>query len=244
MPQLPKINILKLFRSSDTILSHLRPWYSWYNHDMRKSQKEKTQAKKGYAQEIDKDFKHGELREIVLSSIGLAILLGGTFLVTPNFPIVYASIIGLIKEFTKKEIPQKKIKRVLKNLERKELIQIVEKDGEAYVSLKSGWTPIILKYSLKPLLDLKRKKKKWTGKWFIVVFDVPEVQRNKRDYLRDYLQAIGFFRYQQSVYIFPYECKKEIELVKKIVEGAKYITYITADEIENEKQAKIYFGLK
>ena len=33
-------------------------------------------------------------------------------------------------------------------------------------------------------------------------FDVPEIQRNKRDYLRDYLQKIGFYRYQQSVYIF------------------------------------------
>jgi len=188
-------------------------------------------------------FKHSELRQIVLSSIGLGILLGGTFLVTPNFPIVFGAILSLIKELSNKKIPEKKIKRVLKNLEKKELIQIIEKDDEAHVYLKSGWTPLILKYSLKPLLALKRRKKKWDGKWFIIVFDVPEGQRNKRDYLRMFLREIGFYQYQQSVYIFPYQCKKEIELIKKIVEGAKYISYITADEIENEEQVKRYFGL-
>jgi CRISPR-associated endonuclease Cas2 len=191
----------------------------------------------------DNQFKHGELRQIVLSSIGLGILLGGTFLVTPNFPIVFGAILNIIKELSNKKIPEKKIKRVLKNLEKKELIQIIEKDGEAYVYLKSGWTPVILKYSLKPLLALKKKKKKWDGKWFIIVFDVPEGQRNKRDYLRMFLREIGFYQYQQSVYIFPYQCKKEIELIKKIVEGAKYISYITACEIENEEQVKRYFGL-
>ncbi len=193
--------------------------------------------------EEENKFKHGELRQIVLSSIGLGILLGGTFLVTPNFPIVFGTILSLIKELNNRKISEKKIKRVLKNLEKKELIQIIEKNGEAHVYLKSGWTPVILKYSLKPLLTLKRRKKRWNGKWFIIIFDVPEDQRNKRDYLRNFLREIGFYQYQQSVYIFPYQCKKEIGLVKKIVEGAKYISYITADEIENEEQVKRYFGL-
>ncbi|MBI4226454.1 CRISPR-associated endonuclease Cas2 [Candidatus Roizmanbacteria bacterium] len=188
-------------------------------------------------------FKHGELRQAVLSSVGLAILLGGTFLVTPNFPIIFSSVVGLIQELTKKKIPQSKIKRVLKNLEKKEIIYLQEKDGEVYVNLKGTFTPIILKYSLQPLLELKKKKKKWDGKWFLVFFDVPETQRNKRDYLRNFLRDIGFYPYQQSVYIFPYECEKEIALIKKIVEGAKYTSYIIAEKIENEKTVKTYFGL-
>ena len=79
------------------------------------------------------------------------------------------------------------------------------------------------------------------GFWFF--FDVPEIQRNKRDYLRDYLQKIGFYRYQQSVYIFPYECEKEINLIKKIVEGAKYLNYVIAEKIEGENKMKEYFKL-
>ena len=188
------------------------------------------------------DFKHGELREIVLSAIGLSILLGGTFLVTPNFPIIYTGILKIVEELTKKKIPAGKAKRVLKNLERKEIITIEKKGDQAIVYLK-GWNSTILKYSLRSLLDLKKKQTKWQGKWFLVFFDVPEKQRNKRNYLRTFLHYIGFYPYQQSVYIFPYECEKEIALIKKIVEGAKYISYVIAEKIEFEDEIKRHFGL-
>ena len=202
-------------------------------------------VKKGKTKEqkILEEFKHGELRQKVIGAIGLGILLSGTFLVTPGFPIVFASIVGLIQDITKKEVPLSKIKRVLKNLEKKEIIYLEEKDGEVYVSLKGIFTPLTLKYSIQPLLELKRKEKKWNGKWFMVFFDVPEVQRNKRDYLRRYLKDIGFYSYQKSVYIFPYECEKEIQLIKKIVESAKYMSFIVAEKIENEDRIKTYFGL-
>lgn len=192
---------------------------------------------------INQNFKHGELRQIVLSALGLGILLGGTFLVTPNFPIIFAGIAGLIKDMTKKKFPESKVKRVLKNLEKSELISLEERNGEVYVQLKSGFTPLLLKYSLKPLLDLKKRKKKWDGKWFLVFFDVPLKQNNKRAPLRKFLRYIGFYPYQQSVYIYPYECEKEIALIKKIVEGAKYMSYVIAEKIENEKPVKIYFNL-
>lgn len=189
------------------------------------------------------NFKHGELRQYVLSALGLGILLGGTFLVTPNFPIVFATVVGLIKELTEKKLPQNKVKRVLKNLEKRDLITLSEKNGEVHIRLRSGFTPILLKYSLKPLLELKKKKKKWDGKWFLVFFDVPIKQNNKRTHLRNFLKYIGFYPYQQSVYIFPYECEKEVGLIKKIVEGAKYMSYVIAEKIEMERQVKTYFGL-
>lgn len=188
-------------------------------------------------------FKHGELRQLVLSAIGLGVLLGGTFLVTPNFPIVFGSILSLIKELTEKKIPEKKLRRVIKKLEEKEIIEIKEEGDQIYVYLKGRWHPLVLKYSLKPFLALKRRKKKWNGKWFLVIFDVPERQRNKRNYLRKFLQYIGFYPYQQSVYIFPHECKKEVELIKKIVEGGRYINYIIAEKIDEEEKVKKFFGL-
>lgn len=191
----------------------------------------------------DEKFKHGELREVILSCVGLGVLLGGTFLVTPNFPIIFASLLGLVKELTKKNIPENKIRRVLGNLEKKEILFIKKSKDEIVVDLKHFFTPLTLKYSLKPLLDLKKRKKKWDGKWFLVFFDVPEQQRNKRVYLREFLKDIGFYQYQKSVYIFPYECESEVALIKKIVEVGKYVSYVIADKIENERAIKTYFGL-
>ncbi|OGK19034.1 CRISPR-associated endonuclease Cas2 [Candidatus Roizmanbacteria bacterium RIFCSPHIGHO2_01_FULL_39_8] len=189
------------------------------------------------------EFKHGELREIVLATLGASVLIGGT-LITPNFPIVLGSIIGMIKEFRKKDIPEKKIKRVLQNLEKKEILSLEMKGNDVYVHLKDWLQPTIVKYSLRQILELKRRERKWNGKWFMVMFDVPESQRNKRVYLRSFLKDIGFFQYQKSVYLFPYECEKEIALIKKIIESGKYMSYIIAEKIENEKKAKIYFHLE
>lgn len=52
---------------------------------------------------------------------------------------------------------------------------------------------------------------------------------------------MGFYRYQKSVYVFPYECEKEIALIKKIIEGAKYMKYIVADKIEDEEEIKKHY---
>ena len=110
--------------------------------------------------------------------------------------------------------------------------------------IKNKNHPKIIKYSIKNLLNFKIREKKWQKKWFFVFFDVPEIQHNKRDYLRKFLKDLGFYCYQQSVYVFPFECKKEVFLIKKIVESAKYMKYIVAEEIEDEEKIKKYFGIK
>ncbi|OGK46787.1 CRISPR-associated endonuclease Cas2 [Candidatus Roizmanbacteria bacterium RIFCSPLOWO2_01_FULL_40_13] len=204
---------------------------------MQKGKKSSRSASSQYS------FKPGEIRQIVLSALGLGILLGGTFLVTPNFPIIYSLFASLIKDISRKDIPKAKIRRALKTLEKKEIIELDQRGGEVFVTLKGMFTPVTLKYSLKPLLELKRKKQKWSGKWFMVFFDIPVKQNNKRNYLRKYLKDIGFYPYQQSVYIYPYECEQEVVLIKKIVESAKYLSYVVAEKIENDKPVKIYFGL-
>ncbi|MDO8609981.1 MAG: CRISPR-associated endonuclease Cas2, partial [bacterium] len=96
---------------------------------------------------------------------------------------------------------------------------------------------------IKALLEFKKKKKQWNGKLCMVFFDVPEIQRNKRNYLRRLLLKIGFYGYQKSVYVFPYDCENEINLIKKIVEGAQYMKYIIAEKIEDELSIKNYFKL-
>ena len=154
------------------------------------------------------------------------------------------SLQDLFKTIKTYKEKNKKLLRVLKNLEKKEILDLQEKRGKIVVYLKDKNHPKIVEYSIKSLLEFKKKNKKWNGKWFLVFFDVPEVQRNKRNYLRKFLIKLGFFPYQKSVYIFPYECEKEIKLIKKIVEGAKYMKYIIAEKIEDESTAKEYFKLQ
>lgn len=193
--------------------------------------------------EEERKFKTGELKEAILAGIGVSVLLAGTFLVTPNFPIVYASLMKLIEEFKSIKIPKAKAKRVLKNLEKKKIISLEQHGEEVVVKVLDYNNVDLIKYSIKQILEFKKNKKVWDRKWFLVAFDVPEKESNKRSYLRNFLKQIGFFQYQKSLYAYPYECEKEITLIKKIVEGGKYINYIVAERLEKENDLKTYFQL-
>lgn len=192
----------------------------------------------------EKKFKPGELKQIVLAALGIGVVLGGSVFLTPNFPIVLGSILKVIEEIKQIKLPKRKAIRVLKQLEKEEIIFLNRKKDQVEVVLKDQNNTKILKYSIKEILELKKKAKKWDGKWFIVMFDVPEKQKNKRDYLRRFLYEIGFYPYQQSVYVYPYECEKEIMLIKKIVESGKYINYIVAERLENQDELLTYFQIK
>lgn len=187
-------------------------------------------------------LKKGQLYWYILEIIGLTLVSGGNPL-RPVIPLAIKEIIKTLKEVKNLNIEEEKIRKSLESLEKNEIIEMEEKGNKVFVKLKDKNNSTVIKYSTKALLDFKKKEKKWNGKWFLVFFDVPEIQRNKRNYLRKYLLDIGFYRYQQSIYIFPYECEKEIILIKKIVEGAKYMKYIIAEKIEDEGAIKTYFKL-
>lgn len=188
-------------------------------------------------------YKKWQLRKEILKVIIFGLLSGGGNPLRPILPLMIEEVIRLVRESHGLDIEEKKIKRVLQNLEKRNDIFLEEKGDKVFVHSVNINKTTVAQYSIKMLLDFKKKEKRWDGKWFMVFFDVPEIQRNKRNYLRKFLEKIGFYRYQKSVYIFPYECEKEVALIKKIVSSAKYMKYIIAEKIEDEGKIKTFFKL-
>lgn len=86
-------------------------------------------------------------------------------------------------------------------------------------------------------------KKKWDGKWRIVIFDIWEKSRKKRDFLRNELSDFGFIKLQNSVWITPYDCEDYINLLKTDVGVGRGVIYIVADKIDNEAKYQKIFDL-
>lgn len=193
--------------------------------------------------EKKRKLKPGQLYWEILKVIGIGIAASSGNPLRPTLPLMAREVGRLLRENTRADIGEDSIWKSLLHLEKKDVIDLVERGDKAYVYLKDTGNFTITEYSIKTLLDFKKKNKQWNGKWFLVFFDVPEIQRKKRDILRKYLLKIGFYRYQKSIYLFPYECEQEISLIKKMVEGAKYMKYVIADKIEDESEAKTYFHL-
>ncbi len=88
-----------------------------------------------------------------------------------------------------------------------------------------------------------KEKKKWDGKWRIIIFDIPEESSKHRDFLRRKLKWFGFKELQKSVWIIPYDARKEFEEFLKLcnvkLEGD--IRYLTAEKIEPAISLRGYF---
>src|SRR6185369_8797648 len=78
------------------------------------------------------------------------------------------------------------------------------------------------------------KPKRWDGKFRILIFDVQEKLRNKRDRFRMLLSQLGFKRIQQSVWAYPYDCEDVIQILKTDLGVGKNVIYLVTGDIENK----------
>ena len=62
-----------------------------------KKQIERKQTK-DRADSEERKFQSGELKEIIFGSLGIALIFGGSILITPHFPIVLGALLKIIKE--------------------------------------------------------------------------------------------------------------------------------------------------
>ncbi len=80
------------------------------------------------------------------------------------------------------------------------------------------------------LQDTPRKQRK-DGKWIMVMFDIPEKKRFRRDLLREFLMFMGYQKLQHSVWICPYEVFQETEALVKEYNLESYVKMFLLDEI-------------
>ena len=101
---------------------------------------------------------------------------------------------------------------------------------------------MLLKYDIDHL-EIK-KPKQWDRQWRIVAFDIPEKYRRARWELNFRLRDLGFYPLQKSLFVFPYECRREIEFVAEYFFIRKYVTYIIAQTVDGEEHLKRIYHLQ
>jgi len=140
-----------------------------------------------------------------------------------------------------KKIDEKELKKEINNLYRSKLVRKQRNSDGSYTFFLTD------KGKMKGLTyhfeKMKIEKRKWDGKWRMVVFDIPERLRWGRDALREKLKKLGFFELQKSVFIFPYECKDEINFVIEFFKLRKFVRFCVLESIDNELHLKKIFHL-
>lgn len=140
----------------------------------------------------------------------------------------------------KKHRFKSQVTRSLKQLEKAGVIQVKIKSGEPYIR------PIINKDVLSKIeVDnvVLRRSPKWDGVWHMVIFDIPEKFGKARRALSYRTEKTGALRLQDSVFVYPFPWRKEIETISEIYKVHPYVRYIEATSIDGSDQLKKHFGL-
>ena len=106
------------------------------------------------------------------------------------------------------EIYPSAVLRTARRLYRKGLVKVSETKQGYKVEITDKGKTEILKFDLNTLeIPIPEK---WDKKWRIVFFDISEKRKKERDFLCHKLKAMNFYLIQESVFIHPFECEKEI----------------------------------
>lgn len=85
------------------------------------------------------------------------------------------------------------------------------------------------------------KQKKWDKKWRLVMFDIPNRHKHARDGLRTRLKSIGFYQLQESVFVFPYQCKEEVDFCTYIYNVPEYVRFAETELLLEDNDLKEHF---
>lgn len=144
----------------------------------------------------------------------------------------------------KKKEPDKndlQFKNAFYYLKSKGYLNIRQKNGQIYISLTAKGKKRAGKYQID---DLKiEKQKRWDGKYRIVFFDIPQIARPKRDALRGKLKTLGFYRLQHSVWVCPFECEKEIDLLRGFFGLTSRELILIEGKIKEDKPIREFFKI-
>lgn len=152
-------------------------------------------------------------------------------------------LINLLKSFGReKKYQKKKVYDTFYRLRKEGCIEIKKKNHQIYVSLtekgksKANWFQI-------DALKIK-KPNKWDRKWRIVFFDISQLKKFYREAFRGKLKELCFYPLQKSVWIHPFDCYDEIELLRDFFGlTEKEVRFIKTEDIGEDSWLKRIFGL-
>ncbi|MFA5997392.1 MAG: hypothetical protein WC791_02775 [Candidatus Paceibacterota bacterium] len=180
-----------------------------------------------------KKFEKGEIAEIILGTL----LVVGVVAVAATMP----NAVQLFKYFKPKDTSERvKIKRAIEGLRRGGFVEFKGNERGLYVLTEKGREKA-MRYAIAKIKIASQKT--WDKKWRIVMFDVPEEILQARRAINFALKRLGFVQYQKSVFVIPFPCEKEIDLIGECFKVRDHLRIIVASEIENSEALKKVFKI-
>lgn len=200
----------------------------------------------------EKFLESGTPAATLTKGILIAAALGGVLAVSVVAPNLFRAFRLDSKEYGKRLNKEgfKKVRRSCYQLKRRGLVEIFSNEaGEASLYITQKGTEILKR--IIGMTPRERREKKnhifiplpshWDGKWRFILFDIPIDFNTARDALRRELRLLGCYQIQQSVFVHPFPCAKEIIEVVCNLNIKRFVEVCTVEDFSN-KHATEFFG--
>jgi DNA-binding transcriptional regulator PaaX len=172
---------------------------------------------------------------LLLLGAGVALGLAGS-------PRQYFRVLKIAKRDWK-SINENYLRRTVREFYQERLVKGIENsDGTVKIVITEKGKKKILAFRINQISI--KKPAHWDGKWRLVMFDVPEKLKYRRDILREKLKELNFFELQKSVFVHPYPCLDEITFVVEFYEIRSFVRCGDVTKLTNEAELRLHFKLK
>ncbi len=191
------------------------------------------------SQEENKDEKNRKKQiELVKTALAFIAVLGVVPLVAV-VPGVMKAIAPFVRQKRRYRTPTY-VAGMVGRLQKRGLITTYREGGILIAKLTEKGERELLKHKLK---ESGQKKQRWDGKWRVVIFDICETKRGRRDQIRKSIFRFGFLRLQDSVWVYPYQCEELVALLKAECHLGGELLYMTVERVEDDARLRKSFGL-
>lgn len=176
--------------------------------------------------------KRGKIARIILGTIALT----GITVLAMTAPNIFQAFPKRIRRLHTKKALDQSLKKLLK----RGCIRFAQGTNGWRIELTEKGRAELISFETRERLI---KQGRWDGKWRILIFDIEEQRKNIREKVRRTLQNLGFYRLQDSVWVFPYECEEVLELLRTRYGVRHDALFVHANRISKDHWLRRHFKL-
>lgn len=176
----------------------------------------------------------------IVKDIMKGLLTSGAIIIAAQSPYFIRNVLKEYKNW--KKYPKKKVADTFSNLRKQGYIEIERENKQIYIRLTEEGKKRAGMYQI-GALEIK-KPRKWDKKWRLVIFDIAQLKKTYREAFRGKIKELGFFCLQKSVWVHPFDCRAEIELLRDFFGlSQNELRLIIATELGDDRKIKRLFDL-
>jgi len=170
----------------------------------------------------------------IIRAIGAAGLLSA-LMITPGL----GKGIAILQKMT--GLKKKMLTDSLYYLDKKKYVTFKKQRGSYRLVLSNSGFKLLQKYSVEKII--LPSDKKWDNKWRVITFDIPESKAVSRRSVSRKLKELGCYPLQKSIFVYPYNCREQIDFIGNFFCAREHICIMEANHIDGEDKIMKYFKL-